>query len=136
MGLHFLRTPSSLDQRRRDSTGPTPPDKYNNLDVWGSYGGALVIKSLYIPRGYAAVVATGGPNSDVNVVGFREHVNEDYQGLRHIKGNGPYPIQDSFYVRSFRVGAYATAQRQSSRRSPPAAPTPRRRLKSPRLGRA
>lgn len=84
--------------------GTTPPDKFNNLDVWGSYGGALVVKSLYIPQGYAAVVATGGPNSDVNAVGFREHVQPDYQGLRHIAGNGPYPIQDSFYVRGFGVG--------------------------------
>jgi len=84
--------------------GPTPPDNFNNLDVWGSYGGALVIKSLYIPAGYVAAVATGGPNSDVNAVGFREHVNEDYQGLRHIPGNGPFPIQDSFYQRSFGVG--------------------------------
>lgn len=84
--------------------GTKPPDSFNNLDVWGSYGGALVIKSLYVPAGYVAVAATGGPNSDVNAVGFREHVNEDYQGLRHIPGNGPYPLQDSFYQRSFGVG--------------------------------
>ena len=84
--------------------GTTPPDKFNNLDVWGSYGGALVIKSLYVPTGYVAAVATGGPNSDVNPVGFREHVDEDYQGLRHIPGSGPFPIQDSFYQRSFGVG--------------------------------
>ncbi|MEX3646529.1 hypothetical protein [Mycolicibacterium porcinum] len=84
--------------------GSVPDAEFNNLEVWGSYGGALVIKSLYIPQGYVAVVATGGPNSDVNAVGFREHVNEAYQGLRHIPGSGPYPLQDSFYQRSFGVG--------------------------------
>src|SRR5262245_42117511 len=52
--------------------GNTPPDKFNNLDVWGSYANALIIKSLFVPSGWVAVVATGGPNSDVNPVGFRE----------------------------------------------------------------
>ena len=45
-----------------------------------------------------------GPNSEINPVGLREHINPSYQGLRHIGGNGPYPIQDSFFVRSFGVG--------------------------------
>jgi hypothetical protein len=70
----------------------------------GSYGGALLIQSNYVPRYYAALIATGAPNSDANPVGFREHVNPAYQGLRHIPRNGPYPIQDSFYVRGFGVG--------------------------------
>ncbi|WP_232001831.1 hypothetical protein [Mycobacterium sp. 852014-52450_SCH5900713] len=84
--------------------GPIPNAEYNGLQVWGSYGGALMIQSNYVPRYYAAVVATGGPNSDANPVGFREHVNAAYQGLRHIPGHGPYPLQDSFYVRGFGVG--------------------------------
>jgi hypothetical protein len=84
--------------------GSVPEAEYNGLDVWGSYGKALVIKSLYVPRGYVAVVATGGPNSELNPVGFREHRDPDYQGLRQIPGRGVYPLQDSFYVRSFGVG--------------------------------
>jgi hypothetical protein len=84
--------------------GPVPDSEYNGLQVWGSYGGALVIQSMYVPRNYVAVVATGGPNGDTNPVGFREHVNTAYQGLRHIPGGGPYPLQDSFYVRGFDVG--------------------------------
>lgn len=84
--------------------GSVPEPKFNNLDVWGSYGNALVIKSLYVPAGYVAVIATGGPNSTLNPVGFREHVDPDYQGLLHIPGRGPYPLQDSFYIRSFGVG--------------------------------
>ena len=55
-------------------------------------------------RGYAALVATGGPNNDSNPVGFREHINPAYQGLRHIPGQGPYPLMDSFFARGFGVG--------------------------------
>jgi hypothetical protein len=83
----------------------TPPDaEFNGLEVWGSYGGALVIKSYYVPNGYAAAVATDGPNGSANPVGFRQHVNPAYQGLRHIPGSGPYPIVESFFARGFGVG--------------------------------
>jgi hypothetical protein len=41
---------------------------------------------------------------DSNPVGFREHINPAYQGLRHIPGRGPYPIQESFFARGFGTG--------------------------------
>jgi len=47
---------------------------------------------------------TGGIDSDRNPVGLRKHPNVAYQGLRHIPGNGPYPLVDSFYARGFGVG--------------------------------
>ncbi|WP_200869763.1 hypothetical protein [Mycobacterium asiaticum] len=84
--------------------GPIPKSEYNGLQVWGSYGGALLIQSNYIPRYYVAVVATGGPSDTTNPVGFREHINPSYRGLRHIPGNGPYPIVDSFFARGFGTG--------------------------------
>jgi hypothetical protein len=84
--------------------GPIPNAEYNGLRVWGSYKNALVIQSYYLPQGYAIVAATGGPNSDANPVGFRQHVNAAYQGLRHIPGHGPYPLVDSFFVRGFGTG--------------------------------
>lgn len=84
--------------------GPIPSAEYNGLQVWGSYENAFVMKSQYMPLGYAVVLATGGPNSDANPVGFREHVNPAYRGLRHIPGRGPYPIQESFFARGFGVG--------------------------------
>ncbi|WP_082680752.1 hypothetical protein [Mycolicibacterium novocastrense] len=87
-----------------DIYGPIPNAEYNGLQVWGSYNNALVIKSNYMPRYYAALVATGGPNSDSNPVGFREHINPAYQGLRHIPGRGPYPIQESFFACGFGTG--------------------------------
>lgn len=45
-----------------------------------------------------------GLDSDMNPVGFRQHANPAYQGLRHIPGHGPYPLQDSFYARGFGTG--------------------------------
>jgi hypothetical protein len=84
--------------------GPVPASEFNGLQVWGSYANALVIHTNFLPAGYTILLATGGPNSDINPVGFREHVNVAYQGLRHIPGAGPYPIVDSFFARGFGVG--------------------------------
>ncbi|OBK18591.1 hypothetical protein A5636_20290 [Mycobacterium asiaticum] len=84
--------------------GAVPPADFNGLQVLGSYGDAWLIESHYVPAGYVIVAATGGLDSDMNPVGFRQHVNPAYQGLRHIPGRGPYPLQDSFYARGFGVG--------------------------------
>ncbi len=84
--------------------GPIPAADYNGLQVWGSYASALLIQSAFVPKGYVAVVASGGPDADHNPVGFRQHSNRAYTGLRHIPGNGPYPLQDSFFSRGFGVG--------------------------------
>lgn len=85
--------------------GPIPNAEFNGLQVWGSYGSALLIQSNYVPKGYVALVATGGPGNDANPVGFREHINPAYQGLRHIPGHWVgYPLQDSFFARGFGVG--------------------------------
>jgi hypothetical protein len=49
-------------------------------------------------------VASYGPDSPYNAIGFRQHENPNYQGLRHIAGDGPYPITESFSTRAFGVG--------------------------------
>ena len=84
--------------------GALPPADFNGLQVMGSYGDAWLIESHYMPAGYIIVAATGGLDSDLNPVGVRHHVNPAYQGLRHIPGNGPYPIQESFFARGFGTG--------------------------------
>lgn len=78
---------------------------YYGREVLGSYGPAWLLETSFVPAGYVAVVASGGPNSERNVVGMREHANVAYQGLRTIPGNFQgYPLIDAFYARSFGVG--------------------------------
>jgi len=84
--------------------GTPPPPEYNSLPVLGSYGGAYVIQSYFIPKGYVALAASAGPNSSDNPVALRQHANPAYQGLRLIPGSGPYPLQDSFFARSIGTG--------------------------------
>jgi hypothetical protein len=54
--------------------GQVAPAEYSGLAVQGSYGPVWVIQSDFIPEDYFAVVATYGPNSPDNAIGFREHV--------------------------------------------------------------
>lgn len=85
--------------------GSAAPDSFEGLPVAGSYGPAWLIESEFIPSGYVAVVATGGPDSLDNVVAVRQHPNVAYQGLRIIPGNQQrYPLVDAMAVRSFGVG--------------------------------
>ncbi|MCA2303103.1 hypothetical protein JF770_05985 [Mycobacterium intracellulare] len=91
--------------------GQVAPESYNGLQVQGSYGPVWIIQSDFIPADYFAVVATYGANSSDNVVGFRQHPQRQYQGLRTIPGLNPgYPIQDAFFQRSFGVGVRRRGQ--------------------------
>ncbi|MEX3648700.1 hypothetical protein [Mycolicibacterium porcinum] len=78
--------------------------EFHGIECLGSYGPAWLVETEFIPAGYIAVVATGGPNSQNNVIGVREHPIESYRGLLAAPGNTGYPIQDSQYIRSFGVG--------------------------------
>jgi len=85
--------------------GAVPPAEFNRLRITGSYGRALIAPTPLISTGYILTAATSGVDSPQNVVGFREHPNPSYQGLRVIPGMRPaYPILDQFYQRSFGVG--------------------------------
>lgn len=85
--------------------GQIAPAQFGALPVAGSYGHAWLIESYFIPAGYVAVVASGGPNSERNPVALRQHANSAYQGLRMIPGPVPaYPLQDTKFQRSFGTG--------------------------------
>ncbi|MCV7222951.1 hypothetical protein [Mycolicibacterium elephantis] len=85
--------------------GEPVPGSFHDIPVLGSYGEALVIQSDYVPSGYIAAVATYGPNSDRNVVGFREWPDASQQGLRLMPGNwSGVPLVESFATRGFGTG--------------------------------
>lgn len=85
--------------------GQIAPSEFGGLPVSGSYGPAWLIESHYLPVGYIAVVATGGPNSPINPVAFRQHANPAYQGLRLIAGRDQrYPLIESYLARGFGTG--------------------------------
>jgi hypothetical protein len=85
--------------------GQPAPANFGGLDVVGSYGPGYIIETSYIPSGYVAIVATGGPGSLSNALSFRQHPNPNYQNLRLIPGpNTTYPIVESFSARSFGTG--------------------------------
>lgn len=85
--------------------GQVAPGEFGGLEVLGSFGPSWIVPSYFLPQSYIAVVATGGPNSPSNPVAFRQHANAAYQGLRIIPGRDQrYPLQDSFFQRSFGTG--------------------------------
>lgn len=48
---------------------------------------------------------TGGAGNLQNLVGFREHKNPLYRGLRILPGNDQrYPLVESYYTRAFGTG--------------------------------
>ena len=71
----------------------------------GTYGPFHVVEEPYIPAGYLAAIATGGPDNVQNPIGLREHKNPAYRGLKIIPGQrSQYPLLDSFYRRGFGTG--------------------------------
>jgi hypothetical protein len=73
---------------------------------------AWLIESHYVAAGYVIVAATGGLDSDMNPVGFREQVNTAYHGLRHIPG--PWSISDNRIVLRARVRRRGASSWRSS----------------------
>ena len=86
---------------------PTEGD-FNGVEVLGTYGYVKLVETPYVPVGYIAVVASGGPNSALNCIGFRQDPDPNQQGLRIIPGSdsSPYPIIGAFYLRNAGVGCY------------------------------
>lgn len=71
----------------------------------GTYGPFHVVEEEYIPAGYIVALAAGGPDNLINPIGFREHANPAYRGLKIIPGQrSDYPLIDSFYRRGFGTG--------------------------------
>jgi hypothetical protein len=94
----FLDSPLGL-------LGSLPPDTWNGLRVAGSYADILIIEEPFIPDKYFLMFGTGGAGNLQNLVGFREHKNAVYRGLRILPGRDQrYPLIESYYTRAFGTG--------------------------------
>ncbi len=97
--------PSLILDRDATIVNGQPPSTYRGLNVIGSYGELLIIEESYIPAGYITAFASGGEANLNNPIGFREHANAAYRGLRLVKGrDNDYPLIDSYYARGFGTG--------------------------------
>jgi hypothetical protein len=94
----LLETPMGL-------IGSLPPDVWNGLRVYGSYGDILLIEEPFMPDKYFLMFGTGGVENLQNLVGIREHANAQYRGLKIIPGRDQrYPLIESYYTRGFGTG--------------------------------
>lgn len=85
--------------------GRQPQGTWNGMKVSGSYDDVLYIQEPTMPAGYMLFLASGGAISGTNLVGFREHEDAAWRGLRLLPGNqNRYPLIDGFYQRSFGTG--------------------------------
>jgi hypothetical protein len=104
----FIVSPTAPAYLTSESVvGEKPPAEYENIPVIGSFGPiSYVVHSEAIPAGFLAISATGGSNSDINPIAFREHESAEYRGLMYIPGDDPraYPLSNSFALRTFGCG--------------------------------
>lgn len=85
--------------------GGQAPSTISGIRVLGTYGEWTILVDDMFPAGYMVGIGTGGEENLRNPVGFREHDNPSFRGLRLVKGPDPnYPLIDSFYQRSFGTG--------------------------------
>ena len=114
--------------------GPIPAADYNGLQVWGSYASALLIQSPFVPKGYVAVVASGGPDSDRQPCWFPaalQHClprSSAYPRPRSVSAAGQLLLLAGLAL------VYATVVLRSFARSRRAPPTRRRQFRCSRRG--
>lgn len=97
--------PTLIVPNEQGLLGERPPNVWNGMPVIGSYGNMLIIEEDYIPPAYVLMFGSGGQGDLRNIVGFREHANPAYRGLRLVPGNQQrYPLIDSYYSRGFGTG--------------------------------
>lgn len=70
----------------------------------GAYGPINIIQEDYIPAKTMVMFASGGRFSENNIVGLREHENEQLRGLKLIPQFERYPLREAFYHHALGTG--------------------------------
>lgn len=85
--------------------GDRAPATLGRIPIIGSIGSAWLSENSLIPAGYVLAVAVNGANDARNVLGLREHVRPELQGLRLLGGpNETYPLTSAYYQRGMGTG--------------------------------
>lgn len=89
-------------------TGSLPGAAAGGLDTFpgfiGTYGPVNVIQEDYIPAGWMVMFASGGRYNLGNLIGLREHENEELRGLKLIPQFDRYPLREAFYHHALGAG--------------------------------
>lgn len=87
------------------AAGSQPSNTFANMNVVGSYGPYLIVENNQVPSGYLIGAASAGRNSNLNIIGIREHAEASLRGVVLRPGNnGAYPLIDSFFIRGAGSG--------------------------------
>lgn len=82
-----------------------PADGLNTYPGFqGAYGPVNIVQEDMIPSGYMVMIASGGVRAERNPIGFREHENPYFRGLKLIPQFERYPLRESFYHHAVGAG--------------------------------
>jgi hypothetical protein len=78
---------------------------FAGMNVVGTYGPYLIIEHGNIPSGWMVAAATLGRNTNLGIVGLREHSDQTLKGLVLKPGNtNAYPLIDSVFIKGMGSG--------------------------------
>lgn len=87
------------------AAGGQPGNTFAGMNVVGTYGPYLIVEHGQIPSGYMVAGATLGRNTNMGVIGIREHEQASLRGLVLRPGNNAnYPMIDSYFIRGLGTG--------------------------------
>ena len=87
------------------AAGGQPGNTFAGMNVVGTYGSYLIVENGNIPSGYLVAGATLGRNTNMGIVGLREHEQASLRGLVLRPGNQQaYPLIDSFFIKGIGSG--------------------------------
>jgi len=87
------------------AAGGQPGNTFAGMNVVGTYGPYLIVEHGQIPSGYLVAGATLGRNTNMGVIGIREHEQASLRGLVLRPGNNAnYPMIDSYFIRGLGTG--------------------------------
>lgn len=87
------------------ASGSQPTNTFAGMNVVGTYGPYLIVENGNIPAGYLVAAASLGRNTNLGVIGIREHEDAGLKGLVLRPGNNNnYPLIDSMFIRGIGAG--------------------------------